>query len=139
MGCDIHSFTEKKLKDGKWYCLDPITLNRYQDEQPEYEVHYENQVWKDRHYAFFSWLAGVRGAGPIICPPKGFPSDASLPVRWQYDNFDWHTPSWLTLMEIQMADWPEDLNNYKLNIVEYFNLHKDEKPENYRVIFWFDN
>ena len=36
MGCDIHLYTEKRLSNGKWWCVDHFQLDPYYEEDDEY-------------------------------------------------------------------------------------------------------
>jgi hypothetical protein len=91
MGCDIHTHIEIKV-NGTW----------------------EHWACPDirRWYELFEFLAGVRGeVEKAIVPPKGFPSDASVLTKMDYDYYgaDAHTPSWLGWKELdKLSAWLEN-------------------------------
>jgi hypothetical protein len=89
MGCDIHFHIEVKM-NGKWEHYGAPDIGRW--------------------YELFSILAGVRGSGKPIVYPKGFPKDASVITKIDYDLWgrDAHTPSWLNSNEIlKLEKWLE--------------------------------
>jgi len=101
MGCDIHMWVERLESDGLWHLVP------------------DAKVFKGRNYRLFGWLAGVRGDGPPIAEPRGWPSDMSSELRAflgpDHEGPDYqvadkrlgmpgdHTPSYLTIAEIQQA------------------------------------
>lgn len=112
MGTDIHMLVERRV-DGEWQSADTWSICKYTGKQV---VAYENQVFKDRNYALFSILAGVRNGygfagtdtGEEVTPiaePRGVPHDISLMAAemWIGD----HSHSWLTLAEIMAFDWTQ--------------------------------
>lgn len=109
MGCDIHTFIEKRNK-GTWeYIKDgviPITSS--------FSVEYDkkivtNEPFDWRSYGMFGFLADVRNYSecPVICSPKGFPEDASKEVLEEYNirYGDAHSASWLTVKELADYDY----------------------------------
>lgn len=127
MGCDIHIYVERKHK-GKW-------VMSHEGPKPA----------KERNYARFANLAGVRGDGPA---PKGLPIDVSESVDMHADLWgsDGHSHSWLTLDEAipiflkrhykgdELTDFEKDYPG-----CHFFGVETDEKSEEFRVVFWFDN
>lgn len=102
MGCDIHMWVERLENDGKWHLVP------------------DAKVYSHRNYGLFGWLADVRGWGPPIAAPRGWPEDLSPELdaylgpdrAGRYDDegrdkrLDYagdHTPSWLLVSEIQEA------------------------------------
>ena len=90
MGCDIHTYAEKKSKDGKWELIPTVEL------------------FSERNYFLFELLAGVRsyvGLKPIASP-RGIPKDVSESTRESCNEWgeDGHTPSWLSLEELLEFD-----------------------------------
>lgn len=54
-----------------------------------------------RHYTFFGVLAGVRGNGPAISEPRGFPNWFGEDPWWsEYITNGDHSASWVTLNEL---------------------------------------
>lgn len=87
MGCDIHAFLEIKVND-EWL--------------------YYGQVDFDRNYEMFGKVAGVRGEGPPIQMPRGWPQDASKVSLLQLEACDGddHHKSWLDATQLQeLDDW----------------------------------
>ena len=109
MGCDIHIYTEKlkTVNDKKqWINCDYWIKNSYYDpieEDPwetEYAVH---EFYQERDYELFAALAGVRTNGGPVVPLKGFPDNASEPIRELYKRWDsdGHSHSYLTITELK--------------------------------------
>jgi hypothetical protein len=75
----------------------------------------DNERFRDhpfdvRNYLVFGILAGVRyDEYPQIAPTRGFPEDASDPVKKSYESWgrDAHTPSWVTLGEFLRYDYDQ--------------------------------
>ncbi len=148
MGCDIHLHIEVKVA-GKW-------------------EHWGNPNIR-RSYRLFGAMAGVRDEEEIpIVAPKGFPSDASLLTRMDYEHegLDAHTPSWLDHKEIIALEkrlnqwrkeevernpsfWGLDLEHHILHSYLFGNSFTakwkhddiDYAPgvDDVRFVFWFDN
>lgn len=99
MGCDIHPRVEIRDEAG-WH---PV---------PDLEV------WDFRSYSVFGWLAGVRNYSAVepLTEPRGFPADASEPVREDFEKWkmDAHTPSWLTLAELLAVDYEAEVNDRRV-------------------------
>lgn len=87
MGCDIHAHVEMRY-EGKW----------------------EHLAWPniDRWYDLFGIMAGVRRDVEPIVQPKGFPTDAALITRLDFEKWgpDAHTVSWFNEDEIdKLSAW----------------------------------
>lgn len=136
MGCDIHVHMEMRYK-GEW-------------------VHHAAPR-VERWYELFGILAGVRDSSkaPIV-EPKGFPEDASLTTRIEWESEDyWHDPSWLNEEEImRLEDWLEKQNkDLEFNVLRSFFYgngyvgwkrynEMESVPEGIdgvRMVFWFDS
>lgn len=151
MGCDIHDFVEHRTPSGVWQCHHAL---RNED----------GRTWLDdldipRNYALFALLAGVRGEFDFSFGERGFPEDASPPVRKEYETWasDAHTPSYLTLRELKQKALELLLftNKQQLEvrnaqqalrklIEQLSNLGPEEdgpplSDEEIRLVFWFDN
>lgn len=137
MGCDIHLVLEKKWTDHKgrtkWV---GIPMERCP---------------RTRNYHRFGLLAGVRGDGPDA---RGLPDDASDLARMEIERWDGdgHSHSWCPLREFVQACLASEHDPEKMLDAEdprtkdpfchYFGLEffwGDDGPDNYRVVFWFDN
>ena len=155
MGCDIHMFTEQKNKENIWENADHFTRNT--SNQDAYQVDDEKMkgwnriaIADERNYLLFGMLAGVRRDPEGHFVPKGMPSDASEITQSEFEAMggDAHTPSWLTIPEIEQKKWDADSNQLsrlleqlethfksKWNFVDYDDKYK----ERCRIVFWFDN
>ena len=108
MGCDIHLFIDRKIKDkwinaDNWACnpyFDPKTVDNPDDFERPMAV---REVYHGRNYELFGTLArGVRCDVMAIDDARGFPEDAHTLTKGEYEswNSDAHNASWLTLKEI---------------------------------------
>jgi hypothetical protein len=159
MGCDIHSYVERKNDDGIW-----------EHEPWVATVEYEDGPFDSRNYNVFGFLADVRnysGVTPIV-EPRGFPDDASPEVRtgWKIWSEDGHTCSYLTADELLAFDYSAQLEDRRVTrghdggvtadpgegkMITYreflgpqFFQHLEvlralNEKQSARVIFWFDN
>lgn len=115
MGCDIHSFAEKKVNN-KWKRVEEkIFLERT-----------EPFGW--RSYSMFAFLADVRNYDYCdpISEPKGFPDDSEfLNDPSEYDtsktnkeyleeDYDYHSHSYLTLKELLDFDYDKTFWNRRI-------------------------
>ena len=156
MGCDIHSYAERKSTGGGgWEAIKEVP-----------------HPFSWRSYRVFAFLAGVRNYSAVtpISQPRRFPTDASPEARSDYELWgsDAHTPSWLTVKELndfdytqQMEDWrcgrqitprlyseaetcdPGEgiQKTYQEFLGDHFfkELDKLNGAGAERVVFWFDN
>jgi len=153
MGCDIHLYIEKK-KNGQWIPAQGF-MQTNSDDIPDVPHH---DRFTDRHYCLFGYLAGVRHGAMQHFQVKGFPLDASKEVQTIYDKWgvDAHTPSYLTKEELDTVNWRKDkidcgygdkgpLELYKAfrtfyDLVFWLNSYDYTcKPDEIRIVFWFDN
>lgn len=139
MSCDVHGFVEVKVK-GKWQAYSAIkTL---------------------RDYTLFARMAGVRGDEDPIAEPRGFPEDAAMITRLEYEwwGSDAHTPSYLTAKEVALIENeaakidPALCRNYLLSVAPFgyvcgnsirnISKYPEDCPkwiDDVRLVFWFDN
>lgn len=158
MGADIHVYIEQKVitednqSKKEWISLDEWEYDLSADVKI---VPLRKSYWVERNYLLFAILANVRNDYNIqpISQPKGLPEDVSPEVKNQSDeeNGDAHTRSWLTLKELLEYDWQQEFEDDNSEIfpleamvipfVSEFilRLSKIDKPENVRMVFWFDN
>ena len=149
MGCDIHMTLERRI-EGVWHCIwDGDVRPRTGDHKG---TEYQPVVARDRNYAFFGRLAGVRTDGP---GPKGVPTDVSVVTRRVIDiwDCDGHSHSWDTLEDFcnkwafetpdeEKVQFVKDTLTEKYVTPVYerlFGLYEEQEPENVRVVYWFDN
>lgn len=154
MGCDIHSYAERKNADGQWEMVPDL------------------RPFDSRNYGVFGFLAGVRNYSALtpISDPRGFPPDANARVAADYESWstDAHSASWLSVDELAAFDYDaicEDRrvtrqispNHYdggctcypgegkKQTYREFLggwffdDLKKLQEAGAERVVFWFDN
>ncbi len=104
MGCDIHSFAEKrKDKKNNWeivkdhFSLDDFDKKWYKKEKGDYP-------FDMRHYGMFGFFADVRNYSrcEVISELKGFPSDTCNEIKEESGTWDLdgHSYSFLTLREL---------------------------------------
>ncbi len=168
MGCDIHSFAERKL-DGKWKRV----------EEPLFFENTEPFGW--RSYSVFSFLANVRNYSNCkpISEPKGLPEDSEyLNEPSDYGNKDtkedierdgnYHSFSYITVEEFLAVDYDTVFRNLRGTDDQQFSYDallisdKGEEtslreflgqgffveldvlkslgtPDEVRIVFYFDN
>jgi len=107
MGCDIHAHLEIKY-NGKW----------------EHYAHPSISRW----YELFGIMAGIRDCVQPIVDPKGFPEDASITTKLDYERWgrNAHTPSWFNEDELdELKEWlsgkylDEKIGNPKCSDLSY--------------------
>jgi hypothetical protein len=95
MGCDIHSHSEK-LDGGRW-------------------LHLDDDVFSDRNYGLFGWLADVRNYSALtpIAADRGFPADASAEAAKHYDDWsgDAHSASWVSVADLLAVDYDQAIED----------------------------
>lgn len=152
MGCDIHSYAEKRV-NGEWEQVGIAPFD-----------------W--RNYGMYGFLAGVRNYSgvPPIAPLRGLPDDASAAVKEESETWDGdgHSHSWLAVAELLAFNYDapvEDrrvtrkvgVNSWSGGMTcnpgegeattfraflgdEFFaDLERLKEANAERVIFWFDN
>lgn len=101
MGCDVHPVIQ--VRDKEWD----------EDKSPRYAWRNVAIPDRDRCYAFFGALAGVRVTPPRgpVSEPKGFPKNADAQNHGYADIYSIgafvsreHSASWLSLREMQTYD-----------------------------------
>lgn len=111
MGTDIHMYVERRAStDAPWETADRWSETEYGTQC--------KHIFGDRSYDTFAILADVRngsgfagvrtGDGFVpISEPRGLPSDMSPELAAHLAEGIEHTPSWLTLADIQQYDWTQ--------------------------------
>lgn len=153
MGCDIHTFAERKT-DAGWEVIPGL------------------RPFNDRSYGIFGFLAGVRNysAVPQIAARRNLPEDASDLAREEYEGWggDAHSASWLSVEELTTFDYDQPLEDRRvtrqtgpnswdggctcapgegekmtyrefLGNAFFADLEKLKAQGAGRVVFWFDN
>ena len=118
MGCDIHSFAEKRnKKTGDWEKVkDAFSLDDFDKKYLNKEKGEHPFDW--RNYSMFAFLAGVRNYDCCepLSEPKGLPSDVSKEVKSEYgDGVDWHSESFLTGKELLNFDYDKSFWNRRVS------------------------
>lgn len=145
MGCDIHTFVERRNpQTGLWEHLSGGLFT-------DWYGHGLTDEPFDRFYGLFTFLADVRRTGyvPVIHPQRDLPIDASPEVRAQLGPDAYlHSCSWATGAEllaydydVKLPDTGETLREYLGDYIERFQeiaaLAPD--PADVRVIYAFDS
>lgn len=142
MGCDIHLYSEVKVK-GQWYCYGHPNVPRC--------------------YPLFALMADVRnneGEYHPVSKPKGLPKDCSVVTREAANAYqDGHSHSWLSAVELvkleeawksirEVGKWEgSDLEHHYFGYLEgngwagftKYPTDRKEWIEDVRFVFWFDN
>jgi hypothetical protein len=98
MGCDIHLVVERLNEKGIW---EPVEVKT-----PFY--------W--RCYGMFGFLADVRNYShvPCISPPRGFPNNVSALVKKNFDDYNYHSHSWLSIKELSDYNYDQTFWNRRI-------------------------
>lgn len=133
MGTDIHMCMEVRIDDTWKKCINCFRDTRFDignvgKDQYDQRL-YTSRLDIDRNYHLFAILADVRnGTGFAGCKttakqfnciskPRGYPDDMAwereddFPHKHHVLSFQ-HTPSWLTLEEIEKFDWDQTYTEY---------------------------
>jgi hypothetical protein len=137
MGCDIHTYVEKKV-DGKW--MPVIGQSPYDSYQT-----LAGFAYSGRNYGLFGVLAEVRSEGPPIDQERGMPDDVCEEIQAACDAWDsdGHTHSYYYLSELQAVD-PKVFRNVHANsfvddTIPLLEAIAEGDPDSVRFVFWFDN
>lgn len=120
MGCDVHANIEFEEWPGK--------------ERPWLEFA-ELHLW--RNYRVFGYMAGIRGAGPAVTEPRGFPPDIYAEPTGD------HTPSWLATWEFRQAlekaeaEFPGVSSDYWAALLAMEEIER--RGKRCRLVFNFDS
>ncbi len=141
----IGTYLPKNMSDGslEWYQIEERGLLPYP---------YSNQPYGGRCYGLFGVLAGVRDTSQDMIVPDRFnqlPDDVSDELKIMSNEYgvDGHSHNFLTLRELMNSKYYK-MSGEKLNdmgIDSYFfktmvpDLQKFGKPDEIRIVFWFDN
>lgn len=153
MGCDIHSFAERKQENGAYTCV-------------------AEDVFHYRSYGLFGWLANVRNYSKLtpLTHARGLPPNMSTVGTSIYDEWglDAHSPGYVTLEELLAVDYEQIIEDQRCTIqvgprawnggatcapgegqaqtlreflgIDYFAiLQQLQQLKADRVVFWFDN
>lgn len=170
MGCDIHFFVERfttdqeplsptnpidKIRDEKIDIvfdvkekIEPRWITADKWKQVDYgsgEIYWTaDELYDDRNYWLFYFLAGVRG-GPIepLDYDRGIPDDASTAYLYMTESMgsDGHSYNYFTLTELLQVDdeiWDKlEAPNFRKTLDKMKEL--DTNTDNVRACFFFDN
>lgn len=128
MGCDIHSFAERK-RNGKWEKVEEGFIEISNEKEKG------NEPFDWRSYSIFAFLAGVRNYDCCepISEPKGLPYDSEyLNEIYDEDAFygvattnkqdieeGYHSCSYLTLKELLDFDYEKTFWNRRISRTTY--------------------
>ncbi len=170
MGCDIHLWVEVYEND-MWIQPPEFMMknpyyrpNSNDDDDDEREKMRQVPFYKDRNYALFAILAGVRDSMNQIVPisyARGMPLNASPEFRRKVDSWgvDGHSHSWHSLDILEDYDWDREFtyrsdgalevkayhelasNFYTETMPALSALARERELEEYqiRIVFFFDN
>jgi hypothetical protein len=147
MGCDIHSYAEKRV-NGKWELIP-----------------FEPFDW--RNYGMYGFLADVRNYSdvPPLAKPRGLPDDVSADVKAESDHWDCdgHSHSWLSVGELSAFDYDAAVEDRRITVGNdggctakpgggemttwrnfldtgfFRDLERLKAEGAERIVFWFDN
>lgn len=123
MGCDIHSFAEKRNKEtGKWEKVnDAFTLDSY--DKAIMKKNKGSHPFDWRSYSVFAFLAGVRNYDCCepLSEPKGMPSGVCEEIKSEYDRWegDAHSASYFTAKELSDFDYNKTFWNRRISRTIY--------------------
>lgn len=153
MGCDIHTYAERKSGDA-------------------YELIKDFHPFDWRSYGMYGWLADVRNYSdvPHIAAGRGVPNDAGTATFDAYDEWkeDAHNASWVSVEELAEFDYDQQVEDRRVRVQLADNLwsgagtaapgggqtmtYREFLGESFfddleklkeagadRVVFWFDN
>ena len=125
---------------------------------PGYVEGWASHPIRERNYALFAALAGVRGPGPA---PLGVPDDASDMARMAVEEWggDGHSHSWLTLeaavgvlarhgqilssasvtTTALKSSLDDALAVIRTRILGPYSTEDPDEVSRFRLVFWFDN
>lgn len=125
MGCDIHSFAEKRnKKTNKWELVtNHFTIDSF--DQEYYNKEKGDCPFDWRSYSMFAFLAGVRNYDHCepLSEPKGLPNDSEYLNTIDYgetkkqsieSDVNYHSLSYLTLKELIDFDYDKILWNRRI-------------------------
>lgn len=100
MGCDIHSFAEKRNAEGQWTVVEGV------------------HPFSNRNYGTFGFLADVRNYAKLrpLDTPRGIPNNVSGEVQAEYYAWrgDAHSASWLSVEELTQFDYDSMCENRRV-------------------------
>lgn len=106
MGCDIHTYVERRDEGGTWLRVDWPGA----DDGP----------FDWRSYNVFGFLADVRNYSvvPPLAAPRGLPEDASTEVcrEWDHWESDGFSCSWFTVAELATFDYDAEFEDRRVTI-----------------------
>jgi hypothetical protein len=156
MGCDIHIYVEIE-KDNKWIPADKLDYvdEFYSGVYCHAPFYVKREIYEERNYHLFSFLAGVRGWDEPTIPPRGFPDNLSDEIQEIVDFGFEHTACWLSLRDLQQLKWYRSKDKWSLEsffrqqgrgssnttMTKLKEIQKKNKlnPDQVRIIFWFDS
>ena len=167
MGADIHLYLERKMKSGNWACVSNFNTIIHGEAFDGRGANGSDWWFKlgNRNYNLFGALASVRGDG---LEPRGLPADLSDITQDEADSWvhDAHSHSWMyadefadIYHEVMFGDEEIEEDNpmhryYQLTLKDgkedavwdFVNrmcspmcIEDEDKAQDFRFVFWFDN
>jgi|APAga8741244001_1050109.scaffolds.fasta_scaffold26540_2 hypothetical protein len=144
MGCDIHMYVEKKVKNEWKVVKGPNSYyGKYEWEKDKMRFDW---IYNGRNYDLFAFLADVRNYKGKIKPlalPKELPEDksefvAQIAEGWQWDG---HSYSHFTLKELKESKPKDDEVREVITVITKLlqDVQEEDSEEDIRIVFWFDN
>lgn len=106
MGVDMSSYVEVREK-GAWTLLQEHLFKRNEYEKDD-DASIEMQPFRNRNYAFFGWLAGIRNYSAVVPldTPRGLPNNLSAELFDKYDYRSYELSfTHFTLAELLSIDY----------------------------------
>lgn len=165
MGCDIHTYAEKKTPAASTY----LEIDGTSAPAESAYVPLDFSPFDCRSYGMFGFLADVRNYSkvPPLAEQRGVPADSPEHGYYHQDS-DYHSASWLSVAELLAFDYDQTFEDRRYTRQEGPNLFngaatcepgqgqqvtfREFLPEQFfedleklkelgadRVVFWFDN
>lgn len=111
MGCDIHSWAEKKTATGY-----EAVSGTFTDGPCPFD-------W--RSYGMFAFLSGLRNYSQVtpISEPRGFPDDLSDDGDRDAADMYGHSPSWLSVSELVGFDYEQQFEDRRITVQTEPNIY----------------
>lgn len=153
MGCDIHVYTEYKLRSEKYELNKWINIDNWECELDFLQV---DSFYDDRSYLLFAMLADVRNEREVapISKPMGLPKDMSWGTTYGMTSYDDDLHSYSHLKLSEMRKYLLGLGNDDLSVVMKNTLsdfidklvahviekgYTVENEDSIRIVFGFDS
>ena len=144
MGCDIHMYVEKKVRD-EWKVVKGPNIYYGEFDWEKDKMRFD-WIYNGRNYDFFAFLADVRNYRGKIKPlalPKELPEDRSEFIAQMAEGWQWngHSFSYFTLKELKENESKDKEVKEVINVIARLlqDVQEKDREEDIRIVFWFDN